>query len=56
MMKRILFELVLWPLIKRDIRLRMAGKRTDEWYWADTLAIRLGMLKWYRIDKLGALE
>lgn len=46
-MKHMLFRAVLWPLIARDYRLRNEGKRPDRWYWADRLALRLGMLEYY---------
>jgi hypothetical protein len=33
---------VLRPLIRRDYRLRAAGKRPDRMHWADALACRWG--------------
>lgn len=50
--KRALFEIALWPLIKRDSQLRAEGKRPDKLYWADKLAMRLGMLGWYRTEEV----
>lgn len=41
---------ILSPLIRRDLRLRKAGLRPDEWYWADRLAIRCGLLFKIRYD------
>ena len=38
---RFIVNYILAPLIRRDLRLRAAGKRPDRWYWADLLAIRL---------------
>ena len=38
---------VLEPLIARDLRLREAGRRPDEWYWADMLAPRWGLWPQY---------
>jgi hypothetical protein len=46
-LKREMFEIVLKPLIKRDYRLREEGKRPDRMYWADDLAMRWGMLRYY---------
>lgn len=41
-MRRLVFLLVLRPIIRRDYRLREAGKRPDRWHWADVLALRWG--------------
>lgn len=41
-MKKLIFVLVLRPLIERNYRLRQEGKKPDEWYWADALAVRWG--------------
>ena len=51
-MRFVLFQFVLWPLIKRDYALRAKGLRPDRWHWADLLAIRLGMMRWYPEDEL----
>lgn len=40
--RRIIFLLVLKPLILRDYRLRALGVRPDRWYWADSLALKWG--------------
>lgn len=37
-----LFYLVLKPLIKENYKKRKAGLEPDEWYWADSLAVRYG--------------
>lgn len=47
-MRVMIFRFVLAPLIRRDMRLRVAGLRPDRWYWADLLAARWGM--WSRDD------
>jgi hypothetical protein len=36
------FHLLLKPLIKRNYKLRKAGKVPDAWCWADALAARYG--------------
>lgn len=41
-MKRLIYCHILAPLIRRNYALREAGKRPDEWYWADLLAVRWG--------------
>lgn len=41
-MKRAIFFMVLRPLIKRNYKLRELGLKSDEWYWADKLAMRWG--------------
>ena len=41
-MKRLIYMLVLRPLIRRNYRLRRAGLLPDRWFWADVLAIRWG--------------
>ena len=41
-MSKLIFHLILRPLILRDYRLREQGLRPDRWYWADLLAIRMG--------------
>ena len=33
---------LLFPLVRRDYRLREAGKRPDRWHWADKVLVRLG--------------
>lgn len=40
-----IFRLILVPLIRRDLLLREAGKRPDEWHWADLLALRWGFIE-----------
>lgn len=42
-MRWLAFKLVLAPLIRRDYRLRAAGRRPDRWYWADRIATGWGM-------------
>lgn len=42
-MRRLIFALILRPLIQRDYRLRAAGKRPDRFYWADRIAMGWGM-------------
>lgn len=42
-MRSLIFRFVLVPLIRRNQRLRAAGRWPDEWYWADLLAARWGM-------------
>jgi hypothetical protein len=42
--KELIYNLVLEPLILRDLRLREQGRRPDRWYWADRLAVRWGFL------------
>ena len=44
-MREAIFRFILVPMIRRDLRLRMAGKRPDEWHWADLLAMRWGFLE-----------
>ncbi len=39
-----LAALILGPLIERNLRQRAAGELSDEWYWADLLAMRLGYI------------
>jgi len=46
--KEAIFRFILVPLIRRDLRLRVSGRRADKWYWADILAARWGM--WGRAD------
>jgi hypothetical protein len=46
-MKRLIFNAVFGPLIARNYRLRAAGRLPDKMYWADLLAMRLGMLRYY---------
>lgn len=41
-MKFLIFHLILKPLIKRNYRLRLYGKLPDEWFWADTFAVKWG--------------
>lgn len=41
-MKAAIYWLILRPLVLRNYRLRAAGKLSDEWYWADTLACGWG--------------
>lgn len=41
-MRFLIFHLFLKPLIRRDYRLRMAGRRPDRFYWADLLALKWG--------------
>jgi len=43
---------IMEPLIARDFRLRVAGKRPDEWYWADLLAWRWGVIPEYPEPKI----
>ncbi len=53
------FHLILKPLIKRNYRLRFKsamngdGKHPDEWYWADSLAVKYGYFvsRSHRYDK-----
>jgi len=40
--RRCIVWLVLAPLIRRNLRLRAAGRLPDEWYWADRIACRWG--------------
>lgn len=42
-MRRLIFALILRPLIRRDYRLRREGKRPDRMHWADLLAFGWGM-------------
>lgn len=37
-----IYWLWLHPIIINDYRLRMEGKRPDEWHWADELAVNWG--------------
>jgi hypothetical protein len=37
-----IFHLALKPLIKSNYRKRKEGLEPDEWYWADSLAVRYG--------------
>jgi len=41
-MKRIIFILILAPLIRRNYKLREQKKLPDKWYWADKIAIGWG--------------
>lgn len=34
--------LILWDLCQEDLRLRAAGLRPDEWFWADVLLLEWG--------------
>lgn len=44
-MARAIYRFVLAPLVRRNYALREAGKRHDEWYWAELLALRLGYIR-----------
>lgn len=50
------FHLLLKPLIKRNYRLRKAGKAHDTWYWADALAFKYGYTVPNRDDKAETLD
>lgn len=52
MMKFLFFHIFLKPLIKRNYRSRMRG-RPDEWYWADSLAVKWG---YFVLERLEAQE
>lgn len=41
-MKRLIYLLILRPIILRDYRLREKGKRPDRMHWADSIACRWG--------------
>ena len=41
-MRWIIFQTVLKPLIRRNYAQRRRGELSDEWYWADELAISWG--------------
>lgn len=43
-MRKLIFVLILRPLIRRDYRLRAEGRRPDRWRWADALAASWGFL------------
>jgi hypothetical protein len=42
LMRWLVYWVVLFPIIKRDYRLREAGERPDLWHPADMLACRWG--------------
>lgn len=42
MIRALIYAAILRPLILRDYRLRAEGKRSDQWYWADQLAVNWG--------------
>lgn len=54
-MKKVLlwlvWVLILRGLIRRNYRLREEGVLSDEWYWADVLAMRYGYF--LEVDDLG---
>lgn len=39
------YHCVLWPLIKRNRRLRELKELPDKWYWADYLAVQWGYIR-----------
>ena len=41
-MKYLIARLILMPIVLRDYRLRMQGRRPDRWHWADRMLVRLG--------------
>ena len=43
-MKWLIAHLVLIPLVRRNYRLREAGKAPDDWYWADVLLVSWGYI------------
>lgn len=45
-MKLLFANLILAPLVFINYRLRRQGKLHDQWYWADELIIKLGMMRY----------